>query len=133
MAKEKHNLSSLLQSVTARVEEASMEQDAPVQEEVRIVGKLVPDVKVEPVPSTETRKGPKSGTVGKGHVINANLDDEIYWRADIIKKRLNKERVGDAPFVSINTMLCNALEIWLDKNYPETKQQYQQAKELGIL
>lgn len=133
MAKKELNLGGLLESVTARVEEATTTQDAPVEKEVRIVGKLVPDVKAEPVPAPETRKGPKSGTVGRGHVINANLDDEVYWRADTIKKRLNNERVGDSPFVSINTLLCNALEMWLDQNYPETKEQYRQLKEMGVI
>lgn len=131
MAKNKLNLGDILEDVAARVEEASAAQNTPVEQGAQITGKLAPEVKPEPV--AETRKGPKPGTVGKNHVLNANLNDEIYWRAEMVKKRLNKERGEDAPFVSLNTMLCNALEVWLDQNYPETKKQYQQAKKLGIL
>lgn len=134
MAKKELNLGGLLESVTDRVEEANVAQEQAVEQEVSIDGKLVPYVKIENKPAPEqTRKGPKSGTVGRGHVINANLDDEVYWRADTVKKRLNKDRVGDQPFVSINTLLCNALEIWLDQNYPETRNQYRQLKEMGVL
>ena len=134
MAKKELNLGGLLESVTARVEEATTTQDAPVvEQEVNIVGKLVPDVKVVPATTIETRKGPKSGTIGRGHVINANLDDELYWRANTIKTRMNNDRTKDDAFVSINTLLCNALEIWADQNYPETKDQYRQLKEMGVI
>lgn len=137
MAKKELNIGNLLSNVANRVNQADTEvaditNEVPKPTNEQSVAKIDAPTSI----STETatpRKGPKSGTVGRGHVINANLDDELYWRADTIKKRLNKDRVGDAPFVSINTLLCNALEIWADQNYPETKDQYRQLKEMGVI
>lgn len=86
----------------------------------------------------EEKKGKKGRkpavvTVERNSLRNVGLDDKTLWRLESIKKKLNKQRQEGDAFVSIDSLIYRACVEWLDKNYPETSQNYEMALEMGLI
>lgn len=83
----------------------------------------------------KAKKGRKPATanIERNSLRNVGLDDKTLWRLESIKKKLNKQRQEGDAFVSIDSLIYRACVEWLDKNYPETSQNYEMALEMGLI
>lgn len=72
-------------------------------------------------------KKSKHETVSRDRRTNARnvfLDDETLWRLELVKKRKNMARAEGEEFCSVDKLIFEAVSLYLDKHFPETKEAY---------
>lgn len=53
---------------------------------------------------------------------NVFLSDEVLGRLELVKKKLNANRMKGDGFISVSYLMQEAIEFYLDEKYPETKE-----------
>lgn len=104
-----------------------IEEEIPVVEEEK---KEEAKPSVAPASNKKPKKTKKEPIIEtdsseKKNIRNVMLSDETLWRLDMVKNQKNRSRTNNDPFITQMSLIDTAVVMYLDQNYPETKQAYE--------